>query len=186
MNGSDEQQQRDDWSDLADLWLRPDAEPDLSVKALRRRALLARLNFHGEAWGALVAGAYGVYVAVRESLPEIGIASAAFTGFAFLVSLWSRRGRATPLSDTPRDALAAALHQAKSGHRWARGGQACCLAAIAFLWAVHVHDRPLSIQTWSFTGLFLLLAAAGYELHARRARTRTRRHRADLSELDAE
>lgn len=185
MNGPDTRPEDEDWSELADLWVTPNAEPDLAPKALRRRALLARLHFHGEAWGALVAGAYGVYVAVRENLPEIGFASAAFTGFAFLISLWSRRGTMVPLSGTPRDALEAALRQGKSGQRWARGGQACCLAAIAFLWAVHLYDRPLPAQTWWFTGLILLLAAAAYEYHARRARKRIQRYRAALNDLDA-
>lgn len=185
MNGPNTPPEDDDWSELANLWVMPNAEPDLAAEDLRRRALLARLHFHGEAWGALAAGAYGVYVAVRENLPEIGLASAAFTGFAFMISLWSRRGTTAPPSGTPRDALEAALRQGKSGHRWARGGQACCLAALAFLWAVHLYDRPLPAQTWWLTGLILPLAATAYEYHAQRARKRVQRHRAALNELDA-
>lgn len=184
MKDSDEEARHDDWSDLVDLWVKPGAEPELAARAFRRRALLARLNFHGEAWGALAAGAYGIYVAVRENLPEIGIAAAAFTGFVFLISLWARRGTAQPLSGTPRDALEAALRQGKSGYRWARGGQICCLSAVAFLWAVHLYDRPLPAQTWWTMGLVLLLAAAGYEYHARLARKRIKRYRAALTELE--
>lgn len=175
----------DDWNDLTEVWTRPGAEPDLTARFVRRRGWLSRLNFLGEAAGALVAGGVGLWVAVRHEALFIGLAAIAFAVFGLAVTLWARRGASPGDLATPRAALEAAMHQARSGLRWARAGQAVSVAALIFLGIMAWHDgAPVSVPLYGGFLIFLGLAAALYERHARRARARMRTHAEALTELD--
>lgn len=176
-----------DWTDLTEVWTRPAAgvEPDLTARFVRRRAWLSRLNFLGEAAGALVAGGMGLWAAVRHDAPFIGLAAVAFAVFGLAVTLWARPGAAPGDLATPRAALDAALQQARSGLRWARAGQAVSVAALVFLGVMAWHDDgPVSVPLYGGFLIFLALAAALYERHGRRARERMRTHAKALAELD--
>ena len=74
-----------DWTDLTEVWTRPaaGAEPDLTARFVRRRAWLSRLNFLGEAGGALIAGGVGLWAALRHDAVFVGLAALAFAVFAF-------------------------------------------------------------------------------------------------------
>lgn len=181
-----------DWTDLAEVWTAPadpgggdpGPEPDLS-RALRRRARLGALNFHIEAWGAVLAAAAGGWFAFRHDSPLIGVAAIAFSLFALIATLWARRGLGATDADTPREALSAALRQARTGLKWARAGQAISLAGVAFL-AVMAVLRPAPEVAPVYLGGGVLMACAilFYERHARRSRARIARHEAALAELD--
>lgn len=177
----------DDWTDLTEVWVRPaaDAEPDLTARFVRRRAWLARLNFAGEALGAVIAGGLGLWIATRPGALVIGLAAAVFAVFGLALTLWARRGAAPGDLATPRAALEAALQQARSGLRWARAGQAVSVAALLFLavmaWS---DDRPLSAPLYGGFLAFLAVGTLLYERHARRARARMATHARALEELD--
>lgn len=175
----------DDWSELAKVWHRSDAEPPLAPSSIRRRAALGRLRFFVEAAGALGSGAYGLYVAVSEGLPEIGVASVAFTGFLLAVTLWSRTRPVSATLGTAREAVERSLQQAIANHRWARGGQACCVAAFIFLGAVaRYDDQQHRFETYVLVCTLLVLALFWYGRKARSARAHLRHLRKSLKELD--
>lgn len=182
----------DDWSDLAEVWTAPQdaSQPTADttaglVDAMRRRAWMARLNFHIEAWGAVVAGLAGGGFALRHHAPLVGGAALAFAAFALVATLWARRGAAPGEADTPRAALQAAIRQARSGVRWARAGQAISLAALVFIAVLGV-ARPTqeALPLYLGGGAFLAVCAAFYERHARRCLARIARHEAALADLD--
>ncbi len=187
MTRPEDHQPPDDWNDLTEAWTRPDpdAEPDLTARFVRRRALLGRLNFMGEALGAVVAGGMGLWVALRHGALLIGLAAFAFAVFGLVVTLWARRGAAPREMATPRAALEAAMLQARSGLRWARAGQAVSLAALVFLGVMAWReDGPVSVPLYGVFLVFLAAAAVSYERHARRARTRIEDHRMALEDID--
>lgn len=175
----------DDWNALAAVWTAPDDAPQLTAGSVRRRALLGRLNFHIELGGSLIAGAAGGWFAVRHGSPVLGVAAAAFAAFALAGTLWARRGAEPSAMDTPRAALEAALLQARSGLRWARAGQAICVAALLFLTVVAAaHPSGGSLVIYLASGVFLAVTAGFYERHARRSRRRMSRHATALRDLD--
>lgn len=174
----------DDWSELAEVWHRSDAEPPLAPFSIRRRAALGRLRFLVEAVGALGSGAYGLYVAVSEDLPEIGVASVAFAGFLLAVALWSRTRSVSATLGTAHEAVERSLQQAIANYRWARGGQACCVAAFIFLGAVaRYDDRQHRFETYVLVCTLLLFGLFWYGLKARSARAHLGHLRKSLREL---
>jgi hypothetical protein len=182
----------EDWSDLSDVWTAPEARPPVGVpvdleRSVRRRARLATVNFHMEIWGAVIAGAMGGWVALRHDEPLLGFAGLAFSVFALAATVWARRGARPGEAETPAAALTAALRQARSGLRWARAGQAICIAALGFVAVVgvtHPTDHLPLIYAGAFG--FLGIMAVIYERHARRCRHRITGHAAALKELEAD
>lgn len=182
----------EDWSDLSDVWTAPEAGPPVGVpldlkRQVRRRARLATVNFHMEIWGAVIAAALSGWVAVRHDAPLLGFAGLAFSVFALSATVWARRGARPGEAETPGAALAAALRQARSGLRWARAGQAICIAALGFVAVVGVtqpSDHLPVIYTAAFG--FLGIMATIYERHARRCRRRITGHAGALKELEAD
>jgi hypothetical protein len=182
----------EDWTDLAKVWTTPGATADPAPepagdleRRVRRRARLATLNFHLEAWGAVVAGGLGAWVAVRHDAPLLGFAGVAFSLFALAATVWARRDARPGDAETPAAALAGARRQARSGLRWARAGQAICVAALLFLGVVgltHPNAHLPAIYLAAF--VFLGGMAVFYERHARISRTRIARHEAALRELE--
>ena len=181
-------QRPDDWSDLAEVWTAPQDGPDMIdlVARLRRRAWLARLNFLFEAWGAVLAGLFGVWMAWRHEEPVMGGAALVFAAFALVATLWARRGAEPGLADTPAEALRAAAAQARSGLRWARAGQAVTAGALLFVIVVAVDAGGVPGGVWVYLAIGVVLALCGafYERHARRARARAAGHRAALEEME--
>ncbi|MGQ3069052.1 MAG: hypothetical protein ACT6TH_10690 [Brevundimonas sp.] len=178
-----------DWTDLTEVWTRPaaGAEPDLTARFVRRRAWLSRLNFLGEAGGALIAGGVGLWAALRHDAVFVGLAALAFAVFGLAATLWARRGAAPGDLATPRAAVEAAVRQANSGLRWARAGQAVSVAALGFLGVMAWQDEgPVSAPLYGGALLFLAAAVIFYERHARKARARIRTHAKALSDLDRE
>lgn len=180
-----------DWTDLAEVWTAPDAAaPSLPAPAdlgrqVRRRALLATINFHAEIWGAVIAGALGGWVAVRHDAPLLGLAGVAFSLFALAATIWARRAAPSGEVGTPAAALAAAIRQARSGLRWARAGQAICVAALGFIAVVgltHPNDHLPQIYLAAF--VFLGGMAVFYERHARLSRARIAGRERALRELE--
>jgi len=182
----------DDWSDLSQVWTAPEVAPPAGAAAdlersVRRRALLATVNFHLEIWGAVIAGALGGWVALRHDAPLLGFAGVAFAVFALIATVWARRGAVPGEAETPAAALAAAIRQARSGLRWARAGQAICIAALGFLAVVGVAYPNAAPPTIHLTALvFLAGMAVFYERHARRCRRRIAVHEAALKELETD
>jgi len=183
----------DDWTDLAQVWTTaddttggaPDGAGDLE-RRIRRRARLATLNFHLEAWGAVLAGGVGGWAALRHDAPWLGVAGAAFAVFALAATLWARRGARPGEAETPAAALTAALRQARSGLRWARAGQAICAAALLFIIAVGLNAPNAHLPMISLAAfVFLAVMALFYERHARRCKGRIARHAAALEELQS-
>ncbi len=180
----------DAWTDLADVWTTPEAAPEPTApleRRVRRRALLATLNFHLEAWGAVLAGGLGGWVAWRHDAPILGLAGVAFALFSLAATLWARRGARTGGIETPGAALAAAIRQARSGLRWARAGQAICAAALLFILVVGLsapNDALPVIYTATFA--FLSAMAVFYERHARLCKARIAGHQAALAELETD
>ena len=175
-----------DWTDLTEVWTRPaaGAEPDLTARFVRRRAWLSRLNFLGEAGGALIAGGVGLWAALRHDAVFVGMAALAFAVFGLAATLWARRGAAPGDLATPRAAVEAAVRQATSGLRWARAGQAVSVAALGFLGVMAWQDEePVSVPLYCGALLFLAAAVIFYERHARRARGRVTRHLTALDDL---
>ncbi len=180
----------DDWSDLSQVWTAPEAASPAFIPAdlerqVRRRALLATVNFHLEVWGAVLAGAVSGWVAFRHDAPLLGSAGLVFAVFALVATVWARRGAVPGEAETPAAALAAAIRQARSGLRWARAGQAICVAALLFLAAVGV-TYPNAALPMIYLGSFVFLGAMAvfYERHARRCRRRIAIHQAALEELE--
>jgi hypothetical protein len=181
-------QRPDDWNDLAEVWTAPNgaAEPTADlVRRMRRRAWLARLNFQMEAVGAVAAGLIGGWVGFRNGELLMGAAACAFAAFAFVMTLWARRGAEPGEADTPAAALKAAIAQARSGLRWARAGQAVTVAALLFIVVVGL-DGGIAGRAWLYVpaGVFLTACSVLYERHARRARERIARHEAALADLE--
>lgn len=180
----------DDWSDLSQVWTAPEAAPSTGVPAdlersVRRRALLATVNFHLEVWGAVIAGALSGWVAFRHDAPLLGAAGVVFAVFALVATVWARRGAAPGEAETPAAALAAAIRQARSGLRWARAGQAICIAALGFVVVLGVAHPNAALPVISLIALvFLGGMAVFYERHARRCRRRIREHEATLKDLE--
>lgn len=178
----------DDWSDLAEVWTAGQDGPDLTadlVRSMRRRAVLARLNFHFEAWGAVVAGLVGAWAAFRHDAWVLGGAALVFAAFALVVTLWARQGAEPGAAETPRQALAAAVGQARSGLRWARAGQAVGVAALLFVGVVSVEAGALPTPGFHLPiAAFLIGATLFYERHARRAKARIAGHEAAMRDLD--
>lgn len=187
MSRPEDHRSQDEWTDLTAVWNSPasEAEPDLTARFVRRRAWLARLNFIGEALGAVIAGGLGLWVALGHDAPAIGLAALAFGVFGLAVTLWARRGASPGDLATPRAALDAAVAQARSGLRWARAGQAVSVAALGFLGVMVWHERPsFPAPAYGAALLFLAVAVAFYERHARLARARIAGHLAVLEDLD--
>lgn len=182
----------DDWTDLAEVWTEPDAAaptPDALrglERQVRRRALLATVNFHAEIWGAVIAAALSGWVGLRHDAPFLGAAGVIFSLFALAATVWARRGAAAGVAETPAAALAAALRQARSGLRWARAGQAICGAALGFILIVGL-TYPDDHMPFIYTATFAFLSAMAifYERHARRCKARIAGHAAALAELEA-
>ncbi|MDQ8029329.1 MAG: hypothetical protein REJ23_11425 [Brevundimonas sp.] len=180
----------EDWTDLVEVWTAPvkaDApEPAPALaRAVRRRAALATLNFHLEAWGAVGAGVVAGWVAFRHDAPVLGVAGVAFGLFALIATLWARRGARPGEADTPAASLHAAIRQARSGVHWARAGQAICVGAMAFILSLGLASPSPALPLIYLVSFgFILAMAAFYERHARRCRTRIARHEAALAELD--
>lgn len=180
----------DDWSDLSQVWTTPEPAPSSDVAAdlersVRRRALLATVNFHLEAWGAVIAGAVSGWVAFRHDAPLLGSAGLVFAVFALIATLWARRGAVPGEAETPAAALAGAIRQARSGLRWARAGQAICVAALGFVVVLGVAHPSAALPMISLVALgFLGGMAVFYERHARRCRRRIAVHQAALEELE--
>ncbi|GAA0634297.1 hypothetical protein [Brevundimonas lenta] len=178
----------DDWSDLAEVWTTPNGgvEPTAElVRGIRRRAWLARVNFQLEAWGAVLAGVAGGWIAFRHDEPLLGAAAFVFAVFALAVTLWARRGAEPGEADTPAAALRTAIGQARSGLRWARAGQATTVAALLFVVVVAV-DEGIAGKAWLYVpaGMFLTACSILYERHTWRCRRRIADHEAALAELD--
>lgn len=180
--------QPDDWNDLAEVWTAPQDGPEVTdlVRGMRRRAWLARINFLVEAGGAVVAGLFGAWMALRHQEPVMGGAAVIFAAFALVAALWARRGAEPGLADTPAEALRAAVAQARSGLRWARAGQAVTAGALLFVVVVGLDAGAFPGGVWVYLaiGIVLALCAAFYERHARRARARVADHRAALAEME--
>jgi len=185
---------KDDWTDLAEVWTTPGDATEPSTGAIvdlerrvRRRARLATLNFHLEAWGAVLAGVLGAWVAFRHQAPELGLAGVAFAIFALVATVWARRDALPGDPGTPGQALAAAVRQARSGLRWARAGQAICVAALLFVIVVGRTAPNASLPLIYLAALgFLGGMAVFYERHARLCRRRIAGHQAALKELEAD
>ncbi|MFC7379846.1 hypothetical protein [Brevundimonas sp. GCM10030266] len=178
----------EDWTDLAEVWTAPAETPEPApelARAVRRRATLATLNFHLEAWGAVAAGGVAVWVALRHDAPVLGLAGAAFGVFALAATLWARRGARPGEADTPAAALHAAIRQARSGVHWARAGQAICAGALAFILVLGLSHPSTALPViYLISFAFIAAMAAFYERHARRCRARITRHQAALAELE--
>lgn len=181
----------DDWTDLAQVWTTADGAAQTPgafaalERQMRRRALLATLNFHTEIWGAVIAGALAGWVGLRHDAPALGAAGVIFSVFALAATLWARRGAVPGEAETPAAALAAALRQARSGLRWARAGQAICIAAGLFTVVAGV-SHPTQHMPMIYLAAFVFLGgmAVFYERHARRCQRRIAGHMAALQELE--
>jgi hypothetical protein len=108
----------DDWSDLTRTWTdRPAAPPRLDpnlVRAVRRRDLLARLNFVGELAGGVVTIGIVIWATLVRDLPwTLGLTALGFVAFALAGTLWSRRGDPGLLTGTPE----AVLGLGRRGHQ---------------------------------------------------------------------
>ena len=181
--------QPDDWNDLAEVWTTPQDGPGVTADLadrMRRRAWLARLNFHLEAWGAVVAGLFGGWMAFRHAEPVLGGAALLFAAFALVATLWARRGAEPALTATPGETLQAAIAQARSGLRWARAGQAVTLAAGLFASVAALDAGAFPHGVWFYLAIaaFLVACAVFYERHARRAKARAAGHQAALEEME--
>jgi len=181
----------DDWTDLSEAWARPQLqEPPLDagfVRALRRRDRLARINFYAETGGCVVAGAVVVWAMVREHLPwGVAAAAVAFSLFALVATIWTRRGDPGLLVDTPQAALRSAMAQARIGLRWAYAGVAICLMAAVFLCVTALASGRLIgpvLIPFAAGWIFLLACVPFYLNHARRCRRRMAAHQAALDAL---
>lgn len=183
----------DDWSDLTRTWTdRPAAPPRLDpnlFRAVRRRDLLARLNFVGELAGGVVTIGIVIWATLVRDLPwPLGLTALGFVAFALAGTLWSRRGDPGLLTGTPEAVLLSAIAQARTGYRWAWAGVATSLAAFVFVTILaglsptgSISPRDLLIMGG------LLLACIGlYVAHARRCRRRMAAHTATLQAMDDE
>ena len=180
----------DDWTDLTQAWTdAPDDEPRLDaelIRSLRRRDLLARLNFISEmVGGVVVIGVLGW--ALWRGLPLPAAAAAlGFAVFALGMTLWSRRGDPGLLTETPEAVLRSAMGQARIGYRWAMAGVAVSLAGTVFL-AVMLSIVGLSHSEnrliFGVAAVFLAVCIGLYLRHARRCRRRMAAHQAALDAL---
>jgi hypothetical protein len=180
----------DDWTDLTQAWTDvPDDEPRLDaelIRSLRRRDLLARLNFISEmVGGVVVIGVLGW--ALWRGLPLPAAAAAlGFAVFALGMTLWSRRGDPGLLTETPEAVLRSAMGQARTGYRWAVAGVAVSLAGMVFL-AVMLSIVGLSHSEnrliFGVAAVFLAVCIGLYLRHARRCRRRMAAHQAALDAL---
>ena len=176
----------DDWSELKTAWTAPAPEPPLDsglIRSVRRRAWLGRLNFYAEVAACLFAAAAGGWIARQYGEWTVGVAALLFATFSLALSVWARTGAETVAAETPRQALEAALAQARSGLRWARAGYWVGAAAIVFVGVVGLEQRPppgLLLLMAVFLGACFIL----YARHARSARRRMEAHQAALDALD--
>lgn len=183
----------EDWSDLTQAWTEPtpnEAEGSRAdaafIRALRRRDLLARINYGLELLGGVAVVGVVTWVAVRTPLPWPVLAAA--YGFVVLgvgLTVWSRRGDPGVLTGTPEEVLRSALAQARTGERWAWAGLVISLAASAFLFLMSRFDPsgPETRGLYPAFSVLLLLCIGGYLIHARRCRQRRRAHAATLLAL---
>lgn len=185
----------DDWSDLSLTWADPAADELSAVRAdaalirsVRRRDLLARLNFASELLGCGVVIAVVVWASIRTDLPwPVNVAAFAFIAFGMGLTLWSRRGDPGVLTETPEAVLRSAIAQARTGERWAAAGVANSIAAFAFLGVMQMLVPPShdSLEGIPVFVVFLLACIAACIAHARRCRRRKRAHEAALAALEA-
>jgi hypothetical protein len=183
----------DDWSDLSQAWTEPtpdDAEAARAdaafIRSLRRRDLLARINYALELLGGVAVVAVVMWVAFRTDLPwPIVAAALAFVALGMGLTVWSRRGDPGVLTGTPRAVLRSAVAQARTGERWAWAGLAISLAAGGFLFLMSRYEpvggEPRAV--YPVFSVFLVLCMGGYVLHAWRCRRRRRAHEAMLRAL---
>ena len=178
----------DEWSDLTRAWTEPGGAPAPDarlLRAVRRRDLIARLNFYGEVGGALLAGGMFLWLAADGQMrwAAAGVA-VAFCVFALVLTLWARQAAPPILDDTPAGAVRTALQQARAGARWCglivTGAAGVALALIYLL--DPVEDRLVLAFTAACTALTAF--AIGYTLHIRRCRHRIARHQRTLAEMD--
>ncbi|WP_374275696.1 hypothetical protein [Brevundimonas sp.] len=181
----------DDWSDLSRTWTEPGGAPAPDarlIRAVRRRDLIARLNFYGEVGGAIVAAGLFLWLAVDSQIgwPPASVA-VGFCAFALVLTLWARRAAPPVLDDTPAEAVRTALDQARAGARWGWCGLAVTAAAGVTLASMYllepIPDRLVAAVAAG--GLALAAFAVGYGVHIRRCRRRIDRHQRALSEMDA-
>lgn len=183
--------QPDDWSDLTQAWTQPPQEPlrpDAALlRAVSRRDWLARWNFRLELAGGVAVVGVLAWAVLGRGLPvALAIPGLLFVVFALGMTLWSRRGDQTVLTDTPEAVLRSAIAQARLGLRWAWAGIAISLAAMAFLATITgLTNSPSgqALTTGIVGGLFLGGCILGYGLHARRCRRRMALHQDALSAL---
>lgn len=190
-------QDAEDWTDLTDAWKSPPPEAEASAAspgsiaaAVRRRALLARLNFYLELGTALLAGGVVIGLAVAGRItPQLAFAAVAFSAFAAGMTLWARGRRGYGDTDTPTQALETAIRQAESGLRWAVSGLAVAAASMIFMLTILIQRSNIGVlngQTGGWVIAVLIVCTAYYGNYAVRSRRRGARYRAALDELQAD
>ena len=185
----------DDWSDLSLTWADPAtdepgaARADIElIRSVRRRDLLARLNFASELLGGIMVIAVAVWASIRTDLPwPVNVAAFAFVAFGMGLTLWSRRGDPGVLTETPQAVLRSAIAQSRTGERWAAAGVATSIAAFAFLGVMQMLVPPShgSLEVIPVFVVFLLACIFAYIAHARRCLRRRRAHEVALAALEA-
>ena len=180
----------DDWSDLTRTWTdRPATPPRLDpnlFRAVRRRDLLARLNFAGEIAGGVVTVGVVLWATLVRDLPwSLALTALGFVGFALAGTLWSRRGDPGLLTGTPEAVILSAIAQARTGYRWAWAGVATSLAAFVFVTILAGLSPVGSVtpRTLLMLAAFLLVCIGLYFAHARRCRQRMAVHTVTLQAL---
>ena len=145
MNVNDER----GWDELARDWTAPasagGAAPRASAEDVRRRARLQSRMFAGEMlFGVVVLALLAWRAWAGDAWPGT-LAATAFTVFAMVLSLWAWRLRPAADTGTVREALEAAIAQARAWVRWAIAGYAICAAAMGYLWVVFPHVATAGI-----------------------------------------
>lgn len=181
---------QDDWSDLSQAWTEAGTEPGIDTRALshavRRRDLIARLNFYAEAGGAVIAAGLFAWLAADGRLPWPPASVAmGFCAFALVLTLWARRAAPPVIDDTPAGAVRVALQQARAGERWGWSGLAITATAVLSLVVMFAlglgSDRV--ILAMMIGGVALGAFAVGYGVHIHRCRRRIASHRRRLAEM---
>lgn len=180
-----------EWADLTAVWVDPQATPapdtPALVRAVRRRARLARLNFMVEiATGLALIAVVGVLAVLGRLSLSLAAAAAAFALFALGLTLWARRGLEKDGAATPEQALRLALSQARAGLQWGRAGLAVTAAAAVYMAYVlnQSGDGSQDMRvTLVLAAVFLGGCAMFYARHARRSRQRMQAHARALTAL---
>ncbi|WP_129781536.1 hypothetical protein [Peristeroidobacter soli] len=171
------------WADLAELWRADSQQSDVEVvrATIARRARNGKLIFAFDLMTAATALSFGVWLLIQPEWAArlIGIATIAYAGAGFVLSLWTRANTGQIRTETVHQALDISIRQTRAGIRLASSAYILAALAVAFCSVVAYAKAGLD---WRKVGIVSALLIPMLVYHAFALR-RDRRYLDSLQQI---